>query len=190
MQKSVALKYILSFVQWFGLMVLTAIFFDYLLHKFNLLSIGYWLSYPGTLLIILSFLYSLRKRKLIERGSPKKMLSIHEYFAWAGSILILVHAGIHFNAILPWLGIIMMLVTVGSGLTGKYLLKKSTETLKTKKKSLKELGITDEDASKQLFFDSISVDLLKKWRVVHIPITILFTILALLHIITILMFIK
>lgn len=190
MQKSVALKYILPFVQWFGLMVLTAIFFDYLLHKFNLLSIGYWLSYPGTLLIILSFLYSLRKRKLIERGSPKKLLSIHEYFAWAGSILILVHAGIHFNAILPWLGIIMMLVTVGSGLTRKYLLKKSTEILKAKKQSLKELGITDEDASKQLFFDSISVDLMKKWRVVHIPITILFTILALLHIITILMFIK
>jgi len=106
MHKSVAFKYILPFVQWFGLMVVIAIFIDYILHRLDLLSIGYWLSYPGTILIILSFIYSLRKRKIIESGSPKKLLSMHEYLAWAGSILILVHAGIHFNAILPWLGII------------------------------------------------------------------------------------
>lgn len=190
MHKSVAFKYILPFVQWFGLMVVIAIFIDYILHRLDLLSIGYWLSYPGTILIILSFIYSLRKRKIIERGSPKKLLAMHEYLAWAGSILILVHAGIHFNAILPWLGIIMMLVTVGSGLTGKYLLKKSTETLKAKKKSLKDGGLSDEETAKQLFFDSVTVDLIKKWRIVHIPITILFTILALLHIIIIIMFIR
>ncbi|HMQ77935.1 MAG TPA: hypothetical protein PKE39_00440 [Ignavibacteria bacterium] len=190
MQKSVASKYILPFVQWFGLLVLTAIFLDYLLHKFNLLSVGYWLSYPGTLLIILSFLYSLRKRKLIEKGSPKKLLSIHEYFAWAGSILLIVHGGIHFNAILPWLAVIMMIITVASGLTGKFLLKKANENLKAKKKFLEDSGLNSEDAERKLFIDSITVDLMKKWRVVHIPITILFAILAILHIITIIMFIK
>ena len=84
----------------------------------------------------------------------------------------------------------MMLVTVGSGLTGKYLLKKATENLKDKKKDLKDSGVSEEDAGKQLFFDSITVDLMKKWRIVHIPITIAFTVLAILHIITIIMFIK
>lgn len=190
MNKSVAFKYILPFVQWFGLIIIIAILIDYTLHRLDLLSVGYWLSYPGTLLIILSFLYSLRKRKIIESGSPKKLLMLHEYLAWSGSIFILVHAGIHFNAILPWLGIIMMLVTVGSGLTGKYLLKKSTEALKAKKKDLIDSGLSEEDAGKQLFFDSITVDLMKKWRIVHIPITILFTILALLHILSIIMFIR
>ncbi len=121
MRRSVTVKYVLPFLQWFGLMITIAIFVDYILHMLNLLNVGYWLSYPGTLLIILSFIYSLRKRKIIEAGSPKKLLSLHEYLAWAGSILILVHAGIHFNAILPWLGIIMMLVTVSSGLTGNTL---------------------------------------------------------------------
>lgn len=190
MGKSVFAKYIIPFLQWFGFMIVIAIIIDFILHRLNLLNFGYWLSYPGTLLIILSFLYSLRKRKIIESGSPKKLLSLHEYLAWAGSILILVHAGIHFNAILPWLGIFMMLITVGSGLTGKYLLKKATETLKTKRKYLIDSGMTQEDSEKQLFFDSITVDLMKKWRVVHIPITILYAILALLHIMTIIMFIK
>ena len=122
-------------------MVVIAIIIDYILHRLNILSIGYWLSYPGTILIILSFIYSLRKRKIIESGSPKNLLSLHEYLAWAGSILLLVHAGIHFNAILPWLGIIIMLVTVGSGLTGKYLLKKATESVKEKKKLPKDKGL-------------------------------------------------
>ncbi|HRK00812.1 MAG TPA: hypothetical protein PL089_14475 [Ignavibacteria bacterium] len=190
MRKSIASKYILPFIQWFGLMILTAIFLDYLLHRLDLLYVGYWLSYPGTLLIILSFIYSLRKRKLIESGSPKKLLSIHEYFAWAGSILLIVHGGIHFNAVLPWLAIIMMIITVASGLTGKFLLKKATENIKAKRKYLEESGLSTEEAERKLFFDSVTVDLMKKWRVVHIPITILFAVLAILHIITIVMFIK
>ena len=190
MRRSVTVKYVLPFLQWFGLMVVIAILIDYILHRLNLLSIGYWLSYPGTLLIILSFIYSLRKRKIIKGGSPKNLLSLHEYLAWAGSILILVHAGIHFNAILPWLGIVMMLITIGSGLTGKYLIKKATETLKAKRKNYEESGLNKEETEKKLFFDSITVDLMKKWRVVHIPITILFIVLALLHIISIIMFIK
>ena len=58
---------------------------------------------------------------------------MHEYLAWIGSILILVHAGIHFNALLPWLAILMLLIAVATGLIGKFLLQKSNESLKLKK---------------------------------------------------------
>ena len=53
----------------------------------------------------------------------------HEYLAWAGSVLILVHAGIHFNARLPWLATYMLLITVASGLVGKYLLRAASRSL-------------------------------------------------------------
>ena len=44
---------------------------------------------------------------------------------WPGRILaVLVHAGIHFNAILGWLAVWAMLINVASGLTGKYLLRR------------------------------------------------------------------
>lgn len=150
--------------------------------------IGRYLGYAGTALIIISFLYSLRKRKIIETGSPKKLLMLHEYIALAGSILILVHAGIHFNALLPWLAVIMLLLTVASGLIGKYILKKANDTLKEKKKALVDSGMTSEDADKKLFFDSVTVDMMKKWRLVHYPITLLLGLLSLLHIITIIMY--
>lgn len=169
-------------------MIISAIVIDYFLHRMQMVYIGRYLGYAGTALIIISFLYSLRKRKIIETGSPKKLLMLHEYIALAGSILILVHAGIHFNALLPWLAVIMLLLTVASGLIGKYILKKANDTLKEKKKALVDSGMTSEDADKKLFFDSVTVDMMKKWRLVHYPITLLLGLLSLLHIITIIMY--
>ena len=104
--------------------------------------------------------------------------------------MLLVHAGIHFNAILPWLAIFMLLITVASGLIGKFLLKRSHDTLKEKKQELINKGISEEEAEKNLFLDSITVDLMKKWRAVHLPITLVLVILALIHIVTIVMFSK
>jgi hypothetical protein len=93
-----------------------------LLHVVNAVWIGRYLGIPGTLLILGSFGYSLRKRQMIKAGKPAQLLRLHERMAWAGSLLLLVHAGIHFNAILGWLAVFAMLLNVGSGLTGKFLL--------------------------------------------------------------------
>lgn len=169
-------------------MIFIAIAADYFLHRFQIFSIGRYLGYAGTFLIIISFIYSLRKRKIIQPGSPKKLLTLHEYLAWAGSILILVHSGIHFNALLPWLAVLMLLISVASGLVGKFILKKASETLKDKLQILINSGITKEEAEKKLFLDSVTVDIMKKWRVVHLPITLLLGILVLLHILTLIMF--
>lgn len=175
-------------MQWYSLMIFLAICIDYFFHIYHIVAVGRYLGYIGTFTIILSFIYSLRKRKIIETGSPKKLLMLHEYMAWAGSVMILVHAGIHFNALLPWLAILMLLISVASGLVGKFLLKKSSETLKQNRDELIKAGLTKDEADKKLFFDSLTFDLIKKWRVVHLPITIALGILSLLHIITILIF--
>jgi hypothetical protein len=113
---------------------------------------------------------------------------MHEYLAWIGSVIIIVHAGIHFNAILPWLAVFMLLTNVASGLVGKFLLKNANESLLHKRAELINSGITYTEADKLLFWDSITVDLMKKWRVVHLPISLLFVILAILHIITIVIY--
>jgi len=190
MKKPLLIKYFLPFIQWYALMIFIAIGIDFVLHQFDLVFIGRYLGTVGTIVILLSFIYSLRKRKIIRSGSPKQLLTLHEYLAWAGSIMLLVHAGIHFNAWLPWLAVVMLLITVGSGLVGKFLLKKANESLKERRLELINTGSSKEDADKKLFFDSITVDLMKKWRIVHLPITLLLGILALLHIITIIMFSK
>ncbi len=190
MKKPLLVKHFLPFIQWYALMIFIAIGIDFILHQLDLVFIGRYLGTVGTIVILLSFMYSLRKRKIIASGSPKNLLMLHEYLAWAGSIMLLVHAGIHFNAWLPWLAIVMLLITVGSGLVGKFILKKANESLKERNLVLINSGSSKAEADKILFFDSITVDLMKKWRIVHLPITLLLGVLVLLHLITIIMFSK
>jgi hypothetical protein len=182
--------YLLPFLQWFSLMIIIAILMDLGLHYLKLVAVGRYLGYAGTFTIIGSFAYSLRKRKIIKTGSPKTYLTVHEYMAWAGSVMLLVHAGVHFNALLPWLAVLAMIISVISGLVGKFLLKKASLTHKDNIQLLVLAGASKEEAEKRLFFESITVDLMKKWRMVHLPITLLFALLALIHIVTVFLFME
>lgn len=147
---------------------------DGALHLLDLVWVGKWLGIPGVLLICGSFGYSLRKRKLISRGHPVTLLRLHERMAWAGSLLILVHAGIHFNAVLAWLAIRAMLLNVASGLTGKFLLRRAGTRLAATTQRLRSDGLTPQALEERLYWDSLTFDTVKQWRVLHYPITLAF----------------
>jgi hypothetical protein len=158
------------------------------LHLGNAVWIGRYLGIPGVLLILASSGYSMRKRKLIKAGQPASLLRWHERLAWAGSLLVLVHAGIHFNAILAWLAVWAMLINIASGLTGKYLLGRSPDRLEANRARLRTRGLSPEALDEHTYWDSLTFDVVKAWRVVHLPITLAFAVLALAHIIAICMF--
>lgn len=179
---------VLPFLASFAALALVALALDGLLHLLDLLWIGRWLGIPGTLLIIGSGIYSMRKRKLIRIGHPAKLLRWHEALAWLGSLLVLVHAGVHFNAILGWLAVCAMLVNVGSGLTGKFLLDRSRRRLEEARQRMRSRGLTDDELVDRLYWDSLTFDAVKQWRVVHFPITLAFAVLAMAHIAAILLF--
>lgn len=188
MEISLFRKEIVPFILLFCLLIVMTIITDFLLHLFNMVWIGRYLGIPGTAILLLSFLYSLKKRKYIKFGKPKILLGMHEIMAWTGSLMILVHAGIHFYAVLPWLATFAMLICVCSGLTGKYLLKNSTRMLSAKKEKLKSSGLSEESVEREIFWDAIALDLMKRWRTVHLPLTSLFCILSLAHIFSIILF--
>ncbi len=161
---------------------------DAALHLLDAVWIGRYLGIAGTLIIIASFGYSLRKRKLITGGNPVTLLRMHERMAWFGSLLVLVHAGIHFNALLGWLAVGAMLINVASGLTGKYLLRSARSRLDAARERLRGEGLSDEALDERLYWDSLTVDTVKRWRALHRPITLAFGVLALAHIIGISLF--
>ncbi len=164
-------------------LLVAAVLVDYVFHVLHLARVGRYLGVVGSLLILASFVYSLRKRKLIRSGSPKTLLRNHEVLGWTGSLLLLVHGGIHFNAFLPWLAVLAMLVVVASGLTGRYLLEEARERLKERAAEMKEAGVAPGDAEKELLGQSLVVDSMKEWRKVHMPLTMVFAALALLHVV-------
>ena len=134
MKRPLFLKYVIPFLQWYALMIFLALGIDYLLHRLNLVFVGRHLGTIGTVVILASFVYSLRKRKII--------------------------------------------------------LKKSSDSLKERKQALSSSGLNASEIERKLFFDSLTVDMIKKWRVVHLPITLILAVLSLLHIVTILIFSK
>ena len=188
MEQSLIRKKVVPFLKLFGALILATIITDALLHQFELVWIGRWLGIPGTIIILLSFFYSMRKRKLISFGKPKTLLTLHETLTWTGALMILVHAGIHIYTILPWLALIAMLVTVISGMIGKYLLDRSHRFLAEKKEVYSQQGLSEQEIEKKLFWDATTFDLMKKWRAVHLPITLVFAVLGITHILSIFLF--
>lgn len=172
----------------FSALVALALVIDALMHFLDVVWVGRYLGIPGTLLILGSFGYSLRKRRVITSGNPVTLLRLHERMAWAGAMLVLVHAGIHFNAILGWLAIGAMLINVGSGLTGKFLLQRARRRIEETKQHLREGGVSDEELKDRMYWDSLTYDVVKRWRDVHLPITLAFAVLAAAHIFTTFLF--
>ena len=84
--------------------------------------------------------------------------------------------------------LIAMVVNLISGMTGKYLLERSRHFMAEKKQGYLTQGLSEEAAEKKLFWDATTYDLMKKWRVVHLPITLAFAVLGITHILSIFLF--
>jgi len=142
------------------------------LHLPDLVWVGEWLGIPGVLLICGSFGYSLRKRKLISPGRPIAWMRLPERMACAGSLLLMVHAGIHFSAEPARLAIGAMLVNLANGLTGKVLLRRAGVRLAATTQRLRDEGFGPQALEDRLYWDSLTYDTVKQWRVIHSPITL------------------
>jgi hypothetical protein len=188
MSTSLWRQHILPFTFLLGMLAVAALAGDFVLHRLNLVWVGRYLGIPGTLLIIGSLIYSLRKRKLITSGSPRSLLTFHEFTAWLGSLMVLIHSGIHFNAILPWLATIAMGVNVISGLVGKLLLDRSRRHVQGERERYQLRGLSRPEVEQAVFWDAVSLDAMTQWRKVHIPIFIAFAVLAMGHIVSVFLF--
>lgn len=188
MKHSLWRGHVLPFTVLLGVLAAATLAGDYVLHRFQLVWVGRYIGIVGTLLIIGSMAYSLRKRKLMSSGDPKTLLTLHELGAWLGSLLVLIHAGIHFNAILPWLATVAMGVNVISGMVGKMLLQRSRQHLQGQRDSFALRGLSKSEVEKAVFWDAVTLGAMAQWRKVHIPIFVVFVVLALGHIFSIFLF--
>jgi hypothetical protein len=188
MKNSLWREHILPFTLILALLAAATFAGDYLLHRLNLVWVGRYLGISGSLLIIGSLVYSLRKRKYITMCDPKTMLRMHEFTAWLGSVMVLIHSGIHFNAILPWLATFAMSVNVVSGMVGKILLAHARRHVQGERERFQLRGLSKAEVEQSLFWDAVMLDAMTKWRKVHIPIFVVFAALALGHILSVFLF--
>jgi hypothetical protein len=188
MNHSLWQRHVIPFTLLLAMLAAATLAGDYVLHQFNLVWVGRYLGIPGSLLIVVSLYYSARKRKWVNSGNPQTLLKFHEFGTWLGSAMVLIHSGIHFNAILPWLATIAMAINVVSGLVGKMLLKHSNQLVVAKRAQFKSEGLSALEIERSIFWDAVALKAMKQWRKVHIPIFIVFAVLALGHIFSIFLF--
>jgi cytochrome b561 len=188
MQPKLLTREVAPFLLTFAGLVAATVLADALMHRLGIVWIGRYLGIAGTLFIVASFAYSLRKRKIIRTGNPTELLRRHEYLAWFGSLLILVHAGIHFNAILGWLAIIAVLINICSGLAGKFLLDRARKRMNDSRATMVRQGMSAAQLQDRIYWDTMTFDVVKQWRTIHFPITLVFLVLTLAHVIAVFLF--
>jgi len=103
--------------------------------------------------------------------------------------MILIHSGIHFNAMLPWAATAFMLIVTASGHVGQYLLKQVREEVKIKMKQL-GLEVTEDILERQHYWDILTLKTLEQWRTLHIPMVSVLMALTLIHILSITFFLN
>ncbi|NTW69995.1 MAG: hypothetical protein HGB23_09155 [Chlorobiaceae bacterium] len=188
MWKSVFIQRTVPLTISYLLLILAAIALDSLLHAVNLVWIGRYLGIAGTAALSFSFIYSVRKKKLIKSGPMKLFLKLHCHSGWIGTLMILVHSGVHFNAIIPWAATTLMMIVTASGHVGQHLLKKVKEEVKAKMQQRGEPGDVDEKMEQHQYWDTLTIKTLEKWRTVHMPMVSFLIALTLTHILTIFFF--
>jgi hypothetical protein len=161
---------------------------DFILHGAGLAWAGRYFGVAGTVLIAVSFGYSARKKKVIGQGPLKLFLRFHCNIAWLGMLLILVHSGIHFNALLPWMASVLMMVVTASGHVGQYLVRRIREEVKRKHQQYGQPADHTDALEQRHFWDALTLRAFEKWRFIHMPLVTFLVLLTLLHVGSITMF--
>ncbi len=76
----------------------------------------------GTVLLLLSFLYSLRKRDIIQFGTIPNFLRFHWICGWLGSLLIMVHSNLQIKLLFPWLATVFLFLAFIGGCVFDFIL--------------------------------------------------------------------
>ncbi len=188
MLQSVLVRRVLPLSFSYLLLITASLALDYILHAGGYDWAGRYLGIAGAVLVAFSFGYSARKRKLIATGPLGVFLRLHCNAGWIGTLMIFVHSGIHFNAILPWSATAFMMVVTASGHVGQYLVRKLREEVKVKKK---QLGIKDGDVDgleQQVYWDAMTLKAFEKWRHMHMPMVSFLVVLTIIHIVSVTLF--
>jgi len=101
----------------------------------------------------------------------------------AGPVLILVHSGAHFHALVPVLALLVMVLVVLSGIAGQALHHLASQLLYDQQHELARQGLSPEEIEARLYELGREEQSLRWWRCIHVPLTWTFFFLAILHIV-------
>ncbi|MDD5034494.1 MAG: hypothetical protein PHE55_07015 [Methylococcaceae bacterium] len=142
---------------------------------------GHVVGWVGFALILSVFAYPLKKR--FDRKWPKNWFRFHQMAGIVGPMLILIHAGPHFHALVPLFALLAMGIVVLSGVIGSAVHRKALQLLKDERKELLNRGLSPEDVEERLYDLASSEETFRIWQIIHSPMLMMFLSLVLAHVI-------
>ncbi len=164
--------------------VIISFLLEFKLRHFAGTILGHSIGILGSFFILIIFLYPIRKY-FIPVGAMKEWMDWHMFFGITGPLLIVIHGAFHFHALVAAAAAIVMLISMTSGIAGRYFYIDARKALQAKENELKASGMAPNQIEEVLIKDATSVEMLGKWRLVHYPIAATFLALMIYHIISV-----
>jgi len=143
---------------------------------------GHVVGWFGLAVIFSVFIYSVKKRFGRKAGWPKAWFMVHQVAGIIGPLLILIHAGWHFHALVPVLTLIVMGIVVVSGVIGVAVHRKALSLLNSTRKELVRQGLSQADIEDRLYGLVSGEETFRVWQIIHVPMVMLFLALLASHI--------
>jgi hypothetical protein len=136
----------------------------------------------GLAVILLVFVYPYRKRHAAERHWPRGWFRIHMAAGIIGPLLIFLHSGAHYHALVPILAMSAMVIVALSGVVGQAVHANVLRTLHDERRKLQQSGLRDPDIEIRLHGMASQEEAFRLWQAIHTPMTVVFAVLTLLHV--------
>ncbi|NOS88069.1 MAG: hypothetical protein HOP34_05920 [Methylococcaceae bacterium] len=150
--------------------------------QFGHTQTGHLVGWAGLAVILAVFVYSVKKRHARTKGWPKAWFLVHQVAGVGGPLLIIIHAGPHFHALVPTLALLAMAIVTLSGIIGVVVHRKALRLLNSKRKELLAQGLTRQDAEELLFALASDEETFRIWQMIHVPMVMIFLVLMISHI--------
>ena len=146
-------------------------------------SMGHLTGWVGLALMAPVFWYPLRKRVIGDRRWPRRWFQVNMLCGVAGPLLILIHSGAHFHAVVPILAMLAMALVVISGIVGQALHYLAVCALHERRQELAHRGLSDAEIEAGLNRLAAQEETFRFWQYVHGPVTIAFLAFVVLHVV-------
>lgn len=143
---------------------------------------GRAVGWLGLAVILTVFVYPYKKRRAAERHWPRGWFRVHMAAGIIGPLLIFLHSGVHYHALVPVLAMSAMVIVTLSGVVGQAVHAYVLRTLHDERRKLQQSGLCDPDIETRLHGMASQEEAFRLWQVVHAPMTVAFVVLTVLHI--------
>jgi hypothetical protein len=143
---------------------------------------GHLMGWIGLGITLLVFVYPMKKRISRNRRWPRDWFRVHLIAGVMGPLFILLHSGAHLHALVPSFALMTMAVVVVSGIVGQGLHYLALKTLNDRRRELHDQGLSADQIEANLHRMAAQEEGFRLWQCIHAPMTLMFLVLALLHV--------